>query len=111
MKKLALILLFLSPQAFALNAPGNLLANSNVQRCFIHWTDTNSSPNEDATSMQRSDDGGMTFNWIGRVAQDVVNYTDLGLTSGFTYFYQVRAVTFPGPVYSSFSNVVACTPL
>lgn len=111
MKLLLIAPLFLSLNAFALNAPTSFSASGNVQRCHLHWTDTNSSPNEDGTAIERSDDGGVNYVGGKRVGQDVVSFDDNNLTSGFTYWYRVRATALPGPVYSSYSSVDSCTPL
>ena len=57
-----------------------------------------------SASLERSDDGGVTYNEIKRTNNGVLSYSDTGLTIGVLYHYRVRG--FQGNTYYSYSNIV-----
>jgi len=53
------------------------------------WIDN--SNNEDGFRVERSDDGGTTWNPVGQTVANVANFSDTGLTPGTGYMYRVYA--------------------
>jgi subtilisin family serine protease len=90
------------------NPPSNLnaIAVSSVQ-IDLTWTDN--SNDESGFRIERSDDGGATFNQIAQVNANITNYSNLGLQPVTTYSYRVRAYNNDGN--SAYSNVATATTL
>ncbi|MGD1277662.1 MAG: Ig-like domain-containing protein [Tepidisphaeraceae bacterium] len=71
-------------------APTNLLAQTEWGNCVaLNWSDTAGDASQ--FKIQRSDDGGVTFNVIATVDASVTSYVDNGLASPGIYMYQVIA--------------------
>ncbi len=68
---------------------------------MLQWADRADS--ETNYEIWRANDGG-SFSLLTTVGANVTSYTDAGLTSNKTYYYQVRAKK-AGSVYSKYSNV------
>jgi hypothetical protein len=87
------------------NPPGNLSAiGVSSNSIDLSWNDN--STDEDGFKIERSTDG-INFNQIADVGIDIISYTDIGLASGTTYHYRVRAYNAAGN--SPYSNVVNAT--
>ncbi len=87
--------------------PSALAANAvSGEQIDLDWIDE--SDNEDGFLLERSEDNS---NWIeiASLTPNSTSYEDLGLESGFTYYYRIRA--FNGAGNSEFSNVVQETTL
>jgi len=98
-------------QVYAFNANGNSLPSNSVQAVVpnvipadptnlaattvastqvdLAWTDN--ANNEDGFRIERSDDGGGTWNQVGQTAANVTTFSDTGLTPGTGYMYRVYA--------------------
>ncbi|HKI55406.1 MAG TPA: fibronectin type III domain-containing protein, partial [Anaerolineales bacterium] len=98
-------------QVYAFNANGNSAPSNSVQanvpnvapadptnlaatlvtstQVDMSWTDN--SNNEDGFRVERSGDGGVTWNEVGTTAADVATFSDAGLTPGTAYMYRVYA--------------------
>lgn len=72
-----------------------LISNADVR---LDWADNSS--NEYGFNIYRKQSGG-TYALIGSVGAGVTTYTDLGLNSGTTYYYQVAAYQEGGFAYSN----------
>lgn len=57
----------------------------------LNWTDN--ATNETGFSIYRSDDNGLTYEFVTQTAANEVSYTSSGLFSGTTYFWKVYAVS------------------
>src|SRR5262249_48895349 len=69
-------------------APSNLTATAGKKAVTVNWTDN--SNNESGFKVERSTDG-VNFNQITTTGANVTSYKNVGLTSGTTYYYRVRA--------------------
>jgi pectate lyase len=85
-------------------APSNLGAVAGKKKIALSWTDNAS--NETGFKIERSTDG-TNFTQIATVGANATTYTNTGLTSGTTYYYQVRAYSAAGD--SAYSNVASAT--
>jgi hypothetical protein len=86
------------PSAPTTLVPGTITSTS-IQ---MSWTDNSS--NETSFDIERSTDGGTSFNTIATNAPNVATFTDSSLTPGFTYLYKVRAGNTGG--YSVYTNTI-----
>jgi hypothetical protein len=87
------------------NAPSSLSATALTgRRIQLHWTDT--SNNETSFLVQRSTNGGRNWTWSPRLAQNTTNYTNSGLTAGWTYTYRVGASNSVGTTYSKNATAI-----
>jgi hypothetical protein len=69
----------------------------------------NDSNNEDAVSIERSDNGGVTWTEISESSAPVTSYTDTEVSAESTYYYRVRAEK--DGYYTEYSNIAwATTP-
>ncbi|MGB7874108.1 MAG: fibronectin type III domain-containing protein [Anaerolineales bacterium] len=73
----------------------------------LAWTDN--SGNEDGFVVQRSTDGGTTWNQAGQTAVDVATFSDTAVVPGSSYLYQVYAFNANGNSLPS-NNVQADVP-
>jgi hypothetical protein len=75
----------------------------------LAWTN----PDDPSTSFQieRSDDGGTTFNVIDQTAAGATTYQDLTVSDNVTYYYKVIAVSAQGPTSGDSNVASATTPL
>jgi titin len=88
-------------------APTSLSAASNATgKITLTWTDN--ATNEAGFWIERSTNGS-TFTAVAVVGANATTFTNVGLTSGTTYYYRVRA--YDGPNYSAYSNVTSATAL
>ena len=90
------------PPATIPSAPNSLVAltDSTSARIQLTWIDT--ADNEFEFRIERSDDGGITYNQVGTAPKNALGFTDLGLAAGTTYFYRVAAWNAKG--YSTFAG-------
>ncbi|MCG8401943.1 MAG: fibronectin type III domain-containing protein, partial [Firmicutes bacterium] len=87
-------------------APGTLTASPvSSTGLSLSWQDN--SDNETGFEIHRSLTAGSGHALVTTVAANVTTYTDNSLTSGTTYYYQVRAVNGAGS--SAFSNEASAT--
>jgi subtilisin family serine protease len=70
--------------------PTNLVASA-VSSSQIDLTWTDGSDDENGFSIERSTDGGVTYEPAAQVAANSSGYSDTGLTPSTTYWYRVRA--------------------
>jgi len=71
-------------------APTTLTAAAvSTGRIELSWVDQ--STNEFEFRIERSDDGGTTYTQVGAAPMNAQTYSDLGLSSGTSYLYRVRA--------------------
>ena len=96
-------------------APSGLTANAvSSAQIDLAWTDNANAPNnEDGFVIERSDDGGATWNQVGQTAADVVAFSDTTAIPGATYDYQVYAFNANGnsaPSNSVQANVPNVAP-
>ncbi len=81
--------------------PTNLVAvASSTTSAVLTWTDN--ATNEESYKVERGTDG-VNFTEIQSLPRNTIKFTDTGLTSGATYYYQVRAYNPVG--YSGYSNI------
>jgi len=73
----------------------------------LAWTDN--SAVESDFHIERATSGSGPFAEIATVSVNVVTYPDTGLSSGTTYYYQVRAHHHASGTYSGYSNVASAT--
>lgn len=85
-------------------APSNLTATAGKKKVTLGWTDN--STNETGFKIERSADG-VNFTQLTTVGAGVTSYANIGLTSGTTYYYRVRATNGGGD--SAYSNVASAT--
>jgi hypothetical protein len=85
-------------------APSNTVATASATDVQVTWTDNSS--NESSFEVLRSTDGTSYFH-TATTSENVTSYTDIGLASSTTYYYEVRAFNSAG--YSSVSNVASTT--
>jgi titin len=86
-------------------APSHLVATAiSISRIDLSWTDN--SANETGFQILRSTDG-INFAPLTTLAANSTGYSDTGLSSGTTYYYQVRAFNSAGN--SAVSNVSSAT--
>lgn len=94
----------------AINPPSNLEAiATSSSRIDLSWQDN--SDNETGFKIERGPDG-ENFSEIDEVGENITTYSDTGLDSATTYYYQVRAFKPQGPnkvVYSDYSNIASAT--
>jgi hypothetical protein len=70
--------------------PTNLMATAVAStQVDLAWMDN--SNNEDGFRVERSDDGGGTWNPVGQTAANVTSFSNTGLTSATGYMYRVYA--------------------
>jgi len=75
--------------------PTNLIATAVAStQVDLAWTDN--ANNEDGFRVERSDDGGTTWNPVGQTAASVTTFSDTGLTPGTGYMYRVYAFNIVG---------------
>jgi len=116
-------------QVYAFNANGNSLPSNSVQadvpnvipadptnlaattvastQVDLAWTDN--SNNEAGFRIERSDDGGGTWNQVGQTAANVTTFSDTGLTPGAGYMYRVYAFNADLVDSANPTNVLAVT--
>ena len=87
------------------SAPVNLAAAA-VSTSQINLTWTNTADNQTGFNIDRSTDG-VTFTPFITVPANATSYSDIGLTAGTKYYYQVRATNTVGD--SSNSNIASDT--
>jgi hypothetical protein len=85
-------------------APSNLTATAGKKSVTVNWVDN--SNNETGFKIERSTDG-VNFSQITTVGANVTSYKNVGLTSGTTYYYRVRATNAAGD--SAYSNIASAT--
>ena len=96
------------PEPTAPAAPSELYARpASASRVDLTWTD--GSDDETAFEIERSDDGGATFQPLVNVAAGVEAHADQGLAAESRHLYRVRAVNGAGA--SAWSNVADVTTL
>jgi hypothetical protein len=76
------------------------------EKINLSWQDN--SNNEQGFKIERSLDG-ITFTQIDTVGADVTIYSDIGLNTGTTYYYRVRAYNSNGN--SMYTNIASATTL
>jgi len=87
--------------------PTNLTATTVAStQVDMAWADN--SNNEDGFRIERSDDGGGTWNTVGTTAANVMTFSDTGLTPATGYMYRVYAFNAVGNSANS-TNVLAVT--
>lgn len=98
-----------SAQVPSLNAPGNLTATpGGINRVSLAWADN--SNNESGFAIERSLDGGVSFEPLARVGPDIRSYADATLDAGQSYVYRVRAFIAANPeFFSDYSNSAQIT--
>ncbi|MFC1752220.1 fibronectin type III domain-containing protein [Thermoproteota archaeon] len=85
-------------------APDNLTATAYGDHIEVNWFDN--SNNEDGFVVERSDDGGQTFDQIAITGLSVSGYRDYEIVEGMTYYYRVLAYNDIGASpYSNIDNV------
>ena len=89
-----------------LNSPNNLTATA-VSGSQIDLTWTDRSNNEDGFKIERKIGAGGTYAEIATAGANVTGYSDAGLATGTTYYYQVRA--YNGAGNSGYSNEANAT--
>lgn len=88
------------------SAPSSLSAVAlSTSRINLSWQDNTS--NETGFKIQRKTGAGGSYALIATTGADVTTYSDTGLASGTTYYYQVQASTSAGD--TSFSNEASAT--
>ncbi|HET6250703.1 MAG TPA: fibronectin type III domain-containing protein, partial [Tepidisphaeraceae bacterium] len=85
------------------------LAATTISTSEIDLTWNDNSAGATHYLVERSDDGGNTFNQIATLNGTANSYNDTGLTEGFSYQYQVRAQDDGG--YSGYTDSVEATTL
>jgi titin len=90
------------------NAPSALSATAATSSVSITLAWTDNSSDETAFEILRSTDG-ISFAHLASTTANTVSYSDAGLATGTTYYYQVRAYGVAG--YSSMSNVASATSI
>ena len=99
-------LLFTPPTPPA--APSGLTATAlSTTQIRINWTDN--ANNETGFQIDRSPNGTSGWTQIATVGNNIVTYTNTGLTTGTAYYYRVRATNAGGT--SADSNVATATTL
>ena len=88
------------------NAPTGLLVDT-VTDITVTLTWTDNSLNEEYFVLERSNDGGVTWNEVGTVVASETEITDTGLTPSTSYLYRVLAKNSAGD--SGFSNQLTVT--
>ncbi|MBK6978151.1 MAG: T9SS type A sorting domain-containing protein [Cytophagaceae bacterium] len=84
--------------------PVGLIAKSGGGKVNLSWTDA--SDKEENFEIYRSDDG-TTYSKTGTVGRNILNYSDVSVSSGKSYYYQVKAVNPLGSSdFSNFANVL-----
>jgi titin len=79
------------PVPIVITAPSNVtFSGTTATGTTISWQDN--SDNEEGFAVQRSDDGGVTWNTMVQTQADVTSYNDPTLTAGVTYEYRVEGV-------------------
>ena len=87
-----------------LNTPDGLMAiAASLTQINLSWHDNNS--DETAFSLERSTDGGGSWQEIVVLDPDTTTYTDTGLTCGRVYDYRLRAYRAGDGLYSDYSAV------
>ena len=81
------------------NLNATLITSTQVD---LAWTDTAS--NEDGFVVERSDDGGTTWNQVGQTGIDVAVFSDVSVIPGMAYQYRVFAFNISGD--SQYSNIL-----
>lgn len=74
--------------------PSGLTATESSGKAALAWTDNSS--DETGFEIQRRRGGSPNFYTIASVAAGTTSYTDSGVSPGYTYTYQVRAVNASG---------------
>lgn len=87
-------------------APSGLTATASTTKPQINLSWTDNSSDEDNFEVLRSTDN-VIFTHLATTSADVVSYTNTGLASSTTYYYQVRAYNAGG--YSGVSNTASDT--
>jgi hypothetical protein len=86
--------------------PTGLSANAvSATQVNLGWTDNAS--NETNYLVQRSSDGGVTWNNLATLAADATNYSDTSVGAASTYVYRVQA--YNTSVSSNYSNAASVT--
>lgn len=89
-------------------APANLTATAtSISQINLAWQDLSS--NEDGFRIYRKTGSGGTWSAIFTTVADVITYSDTGLATCTSYYYQLRAVNVAGS--SPQSNTVSATTL
>jgi hypothetical protein len=83
-------------------APSNLTATASKKSVTVNWVDN--SNNETGFKVERSTDG-VNFSQITTTGANVTSYKNVGLTTGTTYYYRVRATNAAGD--SAYSNIAS----
>ena len=73
-----------APNGSPTNLTIDCISNNSVN---LNWSGTVT--NESGYVLYRSDDGGITYNYLTQLSTATTTYTDNGLTSNTTYFYRV----------------------
>ncbi|BCX48631.1 hypothetical protein HAHE_25390 [Haloferula helveola] len=87
-------------------APSGLVADGGFGRAYLRW-DANTEPDLNGYRVSRAPDAGGPFVEIASGVTEAA-YTDMGLTNGTEYFYQIRAEDVAGNLSTEAS--ASCTP-
>jgi len=88
--------------------PTNLIATSVAStQVDLAWTDN--ANNEDGFIVERSDDGGTTWNQVGQTAANVVTFSDPTVVAATTYLYRVYAYNGLGNSVNPTNSVTVIT--
>jgi hypothetical protein len=102
------IFTLLSPVVAPPAAPSNLLATAiSSSQINLAWSDN--SVNETGFKIERSPNGSTSWMPIATVGANLTSYSNTGLSTNTTYYYQVRATNAGGD--SAYSNVASATTL
>ncbi len=103
----AIVAAFRAPvTATAPNTPANLVASTlSFSEINLIWSDT--SDNETGFRLERSDDGGLTWNEFAVAAGNTASFIDSGRAPSTIYQYRVRAYNSKGN--SEYSNISSAT--
>ncbi len=89
----------------AFSAPADLVATPSSGRVELRWTDTTDS--EDLFRVERSENGGTSWQEITSTGSNVRSYVDAGVLPGRTYQYRVSAYRYSGSIRSPYGNVAS----
>lgn len=92
----------------ALQTPTNLQASAiSSARIDLTWQDNSTSESE--FRIERSPDGLTNWQQVGIAPQDSTSYSDMSLSSGTAYYYQVRAYRAGDTLFSYYSEIANAT--